>query len=42
MRALFPTFLPTFVVVCFLDDSHSDWGDMQSWYLHFDLHFPYG
>jgi hypothetical protein len=25
-----PASSPTFVVACFLDDSHSDWGEMKS------------
>jgi hypothetical protein len=31
---------PTFVIGCFLDDSYSDWGEIESQY-SFDLYFPY-
>jgi hypothetical protein len=34
---VFPTSLPEFVVIYFLDDNHSDWGKMES-QSHFD-HF---
>jgi hypothetical protein len=33
--------MATFVVVCVLDDSHSDWTEMKFQYC-FDLHFLYG
>jgi hypothetical protein len=36
-----PTSLPTFVIVCFLDNGQSDWGEVQS-QCSFDLHFIYG
>jgi hypothetical protein len=35
------TFLQGFVVVCFPDDSHSDWVEMES-QCSFDVHFPDG
>jgi hypothetical protein len=38
---LFLTSSPAFVVVCGIDGSHSDWGEVESQY-GFDLHFLYG
>jgi hypothetical protein len=37
----FPASSPAFVVACFLDDSYSDWGEIES-QCCFDLHFLYG
>jgi hypothetical protein len=41
VSGLSPTSLPAFVVLCFPDDSYSDWGEMicQG---SFDLNFPNG
>jgi hypothetical protein len=35
-----PTFLPAFVVICFLDDIQSDWGEVE-YQCSFDSHFLY-
>jgi hypothetical protein len=37
----FPCILPAFVIFCFLDGSHQDWGEMES-QCSFDLHFSGG
>jgi hypothetical protein len=37
----FPIPSSAFVVVCFLDDGQSDWGDTEPW-CSFNLHFIYG
>jgi hypothetical protein len=36
---IFPTSLSVFVVLCFLDDSHSDWSEMES-QCSLDVYFP--
>jgi hypothetical protein len=38
-RFFFPTSSPAFVVICFLNDLHSDWHVMES-HSSFDLQFP--
>jgi hypothetical protein len=40
MGSFFPPASSTFVVVCVLDDSHSNWSKVKC-HCHFDLHFLY-
>jgi hypothetical protein len=38
---LFPHISPAFVVICVIDDSHFNWGEVEP-QCHFDLHFLFG
>jgi hypothetical protein len=39
--SIFPTSFPSLAIICFLDDSRYDWGEMESQH-SFDLHLLYG